>query len=50
LRDYAVNFDKIHSILGYEITKKIPDGVNEVAFAIKSGIIKDHDNPEYYNA
>ena len=50
LRDYAVNFDKIHSILGYDITKKVPDGVNEVAFAINSGIIKDYSNPEYYNA
>ena len=50
LRDYAVNFDKIHSILGYEITKKVPDGVNEIAFAINSGMIKDPNNPEYYNA
>ncbi len=50
LRDYAVNFDKIRSILGYEITKKVPDGVNEIAFAINSGMIKDPNNPEYYNA
>jgi len=50
LRDYAVNFDKIHSLLDYEITKKVPDGVNEIAFAINSGIIKDYSNPEYYNA
>ncbi len=50
LRDYAVNFDKIHSLLDYEITKKVPDGVNEVAFAINSGMIKDPNNLEYYNA
>jgi len=50
LRDYTVNFDKIASTLGYKITKRVPDGVNEIALAINTGIINDYQNPNYYNA
>jgi nucleoside-diphosphate-sugar epimerase len=49
-RDYAVNFDKIKNKLDYKITKTVPDGIKEIAFLIKSGMIKDFDNKEYYNA
>lgn len=49
-RDYAVSFDKIKNKLGYKITKTVSDGVREIAFSVKSGMIKDFDNKEYYNA
>jgi len=50
LRDYRVNFDKIKNELGFNITNTVPDGVNEVYQTIKSGVVKDFDNREYYNA
>lgn len=40
-RDYRVNFDKIKNELGYTITKKVPDGVQEIYTLIKAGIVKD---------
>lgn len=48
-RDYKVSFEKIRKVLGFEITKKVPDGIREVAFAVRNGIITDFENPEYYN-
>ncbi len=50
LRDYSVNFDKIKNILGYQTTKRVSDGVREVAGAVQKRIITDYNNPEYYNA
>lgn len=49
LRDYKVNFDKIKKDLGFQITKTVPEGIKEVYETIRNGIIKDFDNPEYYN-
>lgn len=49
-RDYKVSFDKIKNTLGYNTTIDIESGVREIATVVKSGIIKDFDNPEYYNA
>ena len=49
-RDYKVSFEKIRKVLGFEITKRVPDGIREVAFAVRNGIITDFENPEYYNA
>ncbi len=40
-RDYRVNFDKIKNDLGYTITKKVPDGVNEIYKLLKTGIVTD---------
>lgn len=40
-RDYRVNFDKIRNELGYTITKKVPDGVKEIAKLLKTGIVTD---------
>ena len=40
-RDYRVNFDKIKNELGYTITKKVPDGVNEIFTLLKTGIVTD---------
>ncbi len=38
-RDYRVNFDKIKSELGYTITRKVKDGINEIYSFIKLGTI-----------
>lgn len=48
-RDYRVSFEKISEQLGYETRYKLEDGVSEVYHMIESGVIKDFDNPEYYN-
>jgi len=40
-RDYRVNFDKIKQELGYSITKKVPDGVQEIYTLLKTGIVTD---------
>ncbi len=49
LRSYRVNFDKIKNELGYEVTRRVPDGVKEVYEAVTSGRINSLDNPNYYN-
>ena len=48
-RDYRVNFDKINSYLGFSITKKVPDGIEQVIGIIKDGILIDPDDPKYSN-
>jgi nucleoside-diphosphate-sugar epimerase len=48
-RDYRVNSDKIKEELGFNITMKVPDGVDEVRRIIQEGIIKDPENQKYYN-
>lgn len=40
-RDYRVNFDKIKNDLGFTITKKVPDGINEIYTLLKTGIVTD---------
>ena len=40
-RDYKVNFDKIRNELGYAITKKVPEGIQEIYALVKTGIITD---------
>jgi len=48
-RDYRVNFDKIHSTLGFSITRMVPQGIQDVLTAIQQGIIENPDDPKYYN-
>lgn len=40
-RDYRVNFDKITNELGFTITKKVPEGIEEIYRLLKTGIITD---------
>ena len=49
-RDYKVSFEKIKGKLGYSVTRKVPDGIKEVVFVVKNGIISDFKSKEYYNA
>jgi nucleoside-diphosphate-sugar epimerase len=39
-RDYRVCFDRIRTHLGYAITKRVPDGVEEVAHALELGLFE----------
>ena len=40
-RDYRVNFNKITNELGFTITKKVPEGIEEIYRLLKTGIITD---------
>lgn len=48
-RDYRVNFDKIKNELGYTITKKVPQGVQEIYTLIKTGIVTDSFGQKFRN-
>jgi nucleoside-diphosphate-sugar epimerase len=48
-RDYRVSFDRIRSELAFEVTRRVPDGIREVATAIRGGMIENVDSPHYYN-
>jgi nucleoside-diphosphate-sugar epimerase len=48
-RDYRVNCDKIRDELGFSITKKVPDGIREIAKLMHSGIITDPHSQKFRN-
>ena len=48
-RDYRVNFDKIKNELGFTITKRVPDGVNEIYKLLSTGIVTDSFGQKYRN-
>ena len=48
-RDYRANFDKIKKVLGFSVSKAVPDGIREVKDIVSMGIIQDPDNQRYYN-
>ncbi len=48
-RDYRVSSEKIKSELGFEITKKVPDGIRQVIQAVKDGFINNPDDSKYKN-
>ena len=48
-RDYRVSFEKIKKVLGFNISRKVMDGIQEIKFLIESGIITDFENPCFYN-
>lgn len=50
MRDVTVSFEKICRVLGFETTLNIDDGVREVLFALKSGLIKNPTDDRYRNA
>jgi nucleoside-diphosphate-sugar epimerase len=49
-RDYRVSFDRIHSELDFAVSRRVPDGIREVAAAIRGGLIENVDNPRQYNS
>lgn len=48
-RDYKVNSDKINHELGFNITMRVPDGIQEVAQVIQETVIQDPEDQRYYN-
>jgi nucleoside-diphosphate-sugar epimerase len=50
MRDITVSFAKIKNILGFDTTLDVDDGVREILFALKSGIIQNPTDMRYRNA
>jgi nucleoside-diphosphate-sugar epimerase len=48
-RDYRVSFEKIKTVLGFNISRTVPEGVREIFSSIRSGIIENPDDQRYYN-
>ncbi|NPA06839.1 MAG: NAD(P)-dependent oxidoreductase, partial [Chloroflexi bacterium] len=48
-RDYRVSFEKIRRVLGYHVTRRVPDGIREIHHLIRSGFISNPDDPRYRN-
>jgi nucleoside-diphosphate-sugar epimerase len=50
MRDITVSFAKIKRVLGFETTLDVDDGIRELLFALKSGIIRNPNDEKYRNA
>lgn len=48
-RDYRVSFEKIKNKIGFKITKRVPDGIEQIIRVINDGFIIDPDNQKYKN-
>jgi nucleoside-diphosphate-sugar epimerase len=48
-RDYRVDFTKIRDRLGFEVTRTVPDGIDEILYVLENGFIQDPEDPRYYN-
>jgi len=49
-RTYRVCFDRIEREWGFRATRRVGDGIEEVARAVRSGVIADPRERRYYNA
>jgi len=50
VRDIRVSFAKIKQVLGFETTLDADDGIRELLFALKTGIIRNPTDEKYRNA
>jgi len=50
MRDITVSFAKIKQVLGFDTTLDVDDGIRELLFALKSGIIRNPNDEKYRNA
>ena len=50
MRDITVSFAKIKNVRGFDTTLDVDDGVREILFALKSGIIQTPTDMRYRNA
>jgi nucleoside-diphosphate-sugar epimerase len=48
-RDYRVDFSKIQNRLGFEISRTVPGGIDEIKYIIDNGFIQDPEDERYYN-
>jgi nucleoside-diphosphate-sugar epimerase len=50
MRDITVSFAKIKRVLGFDTTLDVDDGIRELLFALKTGIIRNPTDEKYRNA
>jgi nucleoside-diphosphate-sugar epimerase len=50
MRDITVSFAKIKNVLGFDTTLDVDDGIRELLFALKTGIIRNPADEKYRNA
>jgi nucleoside-diphosphate-sugar epimerase len=50
MRDITVSFAKIKKVLGFDTTLDVDDGIRELLFALKTGIIRNPTDEKYRNA
>jgi nucleoside-diphosphate-sugar epimerase len=50
MRDITVSFAKIKKVLGFETTLDVNDGIRDLLFALKTGIIRNPTDERYRNA
>jgi len=50
MRDITVSFAKIKRVLGFETNLDVDDGIRELLFALKTGIIRNPTDEKYRNA
>jgi nucleoside-diphosphate-sugar epimerase len=48
-RDYRVDFSKARDVLGFRITKTVPDGIREIKQVVGLGVIQNPEEQKYYN-
>jgi len=49
-RDYRVSFEKIKKVMGFQITKTVPQGISQIKNAVLNGLISNPDDPKYRNS
>ncbi|HLO14842.1 MAG TPA: NAD(P)-dependent oxidoreductase [Anaerolineales bacterium] len=50
MRDITVSFAKIKTVLGFDTTLDVDEGIRELLFALKTGIIRNPADEKYRNA
>ncbi|MEO5887462.1 MAG: NAD(P)-dependent oxidoreductase [Anaerolineales bacterium] len=50
MRDISVSFAKISKVLGFDTTLNVDDGIRDLLFALKAGIIRNPADEKYRNA
>lgn len=50
MRDITVSFAKVKKVLGFDTTLDVDDGIRELLFALKAGIIRNPTDERYRNA
>lgn len=50
MRDITVSFAKIRNVLGFDTVLDVDDGIRELLFALKTGIIRNPTDERYRNA
>lgn len=48
-RDYRVSFERIQERLGFSVTRRVTDGIDEMIAALESGLIENPADPAHYN-